>query len=61
MSNFNYDKYKEIVDTINHLGSELKGQDECNYTSFKVEDIACRLISIGNSLNSYIRHTKKKS
>ena len=59
MSNFTYEKYIEIVDAICYLGDKLKEQNEDNYKSFKVEDIACQLISVGNSLNSYIRHSKK--
>ena len=60
MSNFNYEKYIEIVDAICYLGDKLKEQNEDNYKSFAVEDGACRLISLGNSLNSYIRHSKRK-
>ena len=59
MSNFTYEKYIEIVDTISYLSDKLQKQNEDNYNSFKVEDIACQLISVGNSLNSYIRHAKR--
>ena len=57
---FNYEKYKDLVERIDYLSSKLKEQDETNYTSFKVEDISCQLISAGNSLNAYIRHSKRK-
>ena len=60
MSNFTYEKYIEIVDAISYLSDKLQKQNEDNYKSFKVEDNACRLISLGNSLNSYIRHSKRK-
>ena len=56
---FSYSMYKELVESINLIGKRLEEQDESNYKSFKVEDIACQLISVGNSLNSYIRHSKK--
>lgn len=59
MSNFTYEKYIEIVDAISYLSDKLQNQNEDNYNSFKVEDIACQLISVGNSLNSYIRHSKR--
>ena len=59
MSNFTYEKYIEIVDAISYLSDKLQKQNEDDYKSFKVEDIACQLISVGNSLNSYIRHSKK--
>lgn len=59
MSNFTYEKYIEIVDAISYLSDKLQKQNEDNYNSFKVEDIACQLISVGNSLNSYIRHSKR--
>lgn len=56
---FSYDKYKEIVSCVNYLSEKLKEKDESDYKSLKVEEIACQLISIGNSLNAYIRHSKK--
>ena len=57
---FTYEQYRELVATINLIGKRLDEQDKDNYKSFKVEDSACRLISLGNSLNSYIRHSKRK-
>ena len=57
---FSYEQYRELVATINLIGKRLEEQSEDNYKSFKVEDSACRLISLGNSLNSYIRHSKRK-
>ena len=57
---FSYKTYKELVKGINLISKRLEEQDESNYKSFKVEDNACRLISLGNSLNSYIRHSKRK-
>ena len=57
---FSYSMYKELVASINLIGQRLNEQDKDNYKSFKVEDSACRLISLGNSLNSYIRHSKRK-
>ena len=57
---FSYKTYKELVESINLIGKKLEEKDEDNYKSFAVEDGACRLISLGNSLNSYIRHSKRK-
>ena len=59
MSNFTYEKYIEIVDAISYLSDKLQNQNEENYNSFKVEDIACQLISLSNSINAYIRHSKR--
>ena len=61
MSNFNYEKYIEIVDAICYLGDKLKEQNEDDYKSLKVEEIACQLISVSNSLNAYIRHSKREN
>ena len=57
---FSYKTYKELVEGINLIAKKLEEKDEDNYKSFAVEDNACRLISLGNSLNSYIRHSKRK-
>ena len=57
---FSYSMYKELVEGINLIAKKLEEKDEDNYKSFAVEDGACRLISLGNSLNSYIRHSKRK-
>ena len=57
---FSYEQYKELVEGINLIAKKLEEKDEDNYKSFAVEDGACRLISLGNSLNSYIRHSKRK-
>jgi hypothetical protein len=59
MSNFTYMKYMELVSTINYLGEKLQKQTSDTYKSFVVEDSACQLISVANSLNAYIRHSKK--
>ena len=56
---FSYKTYKELVEGINLIAKKLEEKDEDNYKSFAVEDGACRLISLGNSLNSYIRHSKR--
>ena len=61
MSNFTYEKYIEIVDAISYLSDKLRNQNEDAYKSFKVEEIACQLISVSNSLNSYIRHSKREN
>ena len=61
MSNFNYEKYIEIVDAICYLGDKLKEQNEDDYKSLKVEEIAGQLISVSNSLNAYIRHSKREN
>lgn len=57
---FSYKTYKELVEGINLIAKKLEEKDEDNYKSFAVEDGACRLISLGNSLSSYIRHSKRK-
>lgn len=59
MSNFTYEKFKEIANKIDKINESLKQIDETNYKSFKTLDSACYLISLGNSLNSYIRHSKR--
>lgn len=59
MSNFNYKKYNEIVGVVKYLGEKLNEADENNYKSIEVEEMACQLISIGNRLQAYIRHSKK--
>lgn len=56
MSNFNYEKYTEIVTKINVLNDRLSKKDEENFTSFEVEDICCRLIKLSNSLRMYLVH-----
>ena len=57
---FSYKTYKELVEGINLIAKKLEEKGEDNYKSFAVEDSACRLISLGNSLSSYIRHSKRK-
>jgi len=57
---FNYEKYNEIVSCVNYLGEKLKEKDEESYKSIKVEEIACQLISVANSLQAYIRHSKNR-
>ncbi|WP_195251964.1 hypothetical protein [Romboutsia sp. 1001713B170207_170306_H8] len=58
MSNFNYERYKDIVGAVKYLGEKLEEANESNYTSSDIEDIGCKLISIGNRLRMYIRHSK---
>ena len=57
---FTYEKYKELVEDINSISEELKNQNKDNYNSFKVQDNICVLISKVNSINAYIRHSKRK-
>ena len=57
---FTYEKYKELVKDINSISEELKNQNKDNYNSFKVQDNICILISKANSINAYIRHSKRK-
>ena len=56
MSNFTYDKYKEILTRLESSLEKLKNVNEENYYSYEVEDAGRALISIGNSLIMYIRH-----
>ena len=56
---FSYKTYKELVEGINLIAKKLEEKDEDNYKSFAVEDGACRLISLGNSLRMYIMHSNK--
>ena len=56
MSNFTYDKYKEILTRLEKSLEKLKDVNEENYYSYEVEDVGRALISIGNSLIMYIRH-----
>ena len=60
MSNFNFDKYNEIVSKISLFTDELKKQDKENYMSFKVQNTLCRIIQEANRVNTYIRHYKDK-
>ena len=59
MSNFTYDKYKEILTRLENSLEKLKDVNEENYYSYKVEDAGRALISIGNSLIMYIRHLEE--
>ena len=56
MSNYTYDKYKEILTRLETSLEKLKSTNEENYYSYEVEDIGRNLISMGNSLIMYIRH-----
>jgi hypothetical protein len=58
-SNFNFDKYNEIVQKIDSLSTRLKEKNDKNYTSNEVQEIAYKLMSASNSLNAYIRHAKR--
>ena len=57
---FTYKRYKELVKEIDHISKELKKQNRDSYDSFKVQDHICVLISKANSINAYIRHSKRK-
>lgn len=59
MSNFTFVKYLELVSKIDYLSDKLQDQSSDSYKSFAVEDAACQLISVANSLNAYIRHSKR--
>ena len=59
MSNFTFMKYKELSNKLKYLGEKLEKQDSNTYKSFVVEDTVCQIISVANSLNAYIRHSKK--
>ena len=59
MSNFTYDKYKEILTRLENSLKKLKNANEENYYSYEVEDAGRALISIGNSLIMYIRHLER--
>ena len=56
MSNYTYDKYKEILTRLENSLEKLKSVNEENYYSYEVEDVGRNLISMGNSLIMYIRH-----
>ena len=56
MSNYTYDKYKEILTRLENSLEKLKSANEESYYSYEVEDAGRALISIGNSLIMYIRH-----
>ena len=58
MSNYNYEKYKELIGLVGFINIELNKIDENDYKSKEVEQMACQLISIGNKINAYIRHSK---
>ena len=60
MSNFNFNRYSEIVDKINSFADVLSEANEDNYMSFKVQDTLCRVIQEANRVNTYIRHYKNK-
>ena len=59
MSNFTYDKYKEILTRLEKSLEKLKNVNEENYYSYEVEDVGRSLISMGNSLVMYIRHLEE--
>ena len=60
MSNFDYEKYKEITSKINLLANELNKQDKESYMSYKVQNTLCRIIQEANRVNTYIRCYKDK-
>lgn len=57
MSDFNYERYKDIVNAVKFLGEKLEEANENNYTSSEIKDIGCKLISVGNILRMYIGHS----
>ena len=59
MSNYTYDKYKEILNKLEISLEKLKKVNEDTYHSYEVEDIGRSLISMGNSLIMYIRHLEE--
>ena len=59
MSNYTYDKYKEILTRLETSLEKLKSTNEENYYSYEVEDVGRNLISVGNSLIMYIRHLER--
>ena len=59
MSNYTYDKYKEILNKLETSLEKLKKANEDTYYSYEVEDIGRSLISMGNSLIMYIRHLER--
>ena len=59
MSNYTYDKYKEILNKLEASLEKLKSANEENYYSYEVEDVGRSLISMGNSLVMYIRHLEE--
>ena len=59
MSNYTYDKYKEILTRLEMSLEKLKSVNEESYYSYEVEDIGRNLISVGNSLIMYIRHLER--
>ena len=59
MSNFTYDKYKEIINRLENTLEKLKSANEDTYYSYKVDDCGRSLISVGNSLIMYIRHLEE--
>lgn len=59
MSNFTYEKYLELVRDIEEVFDDLNVVNELGYISNDVEEAGRKLISIGNSLIMYIRHSKK--
>lgn len=59
MSGFSYERYEDIVEAVKFLSEKLEEADESNYISSETDDIGRKLVSIGNTLIVYIRHSKK--
>ena len=59
MSNYTYDKYKEILTKLEKSLEKLKKANEENYYYYEIEDVGRNLISVGNSLIMYIRHLER--
>ena len=59
MSNYTYNKYKEILNKLEISLEKLKNVNEDTYYSYEVEDVGRSLISLVNSLVMYIRHLEE--
>lgn len=60
MKKFSYEKYIEIADKIKEVSDIVSKAENGQQCSFKIEDAACRLISLGNSLRMHIMHSNKR-
>lgn len=58
MSTFTYEKYLELVRNVEEITDSLNTANELEYVSNDVEESGRKLISLGNSLIMYIRHSK---
>lgn len=60
MSKFTYEKFREIARNIEEIFEEINAANETDYKSEYIEKAGRDLISIGNSLVAYIRHSNKE-